>query len=92
MEAGIEQTDREGNARRSDVPLAGAEVHHVIDLGPGGLDEADNLWPIKEPGNQAAGKAMYGQQVPPPCLPSDYPGRLRASKRCPTGPSSSSRP
>jgi hypothetical protein len=59
-----------------DVDLGGAEVDHVWDLGLGGPDAFENLWPIDVDANQAAGKKMYEQEVwwqqpgrPPPNLP-----------------------
>jgi hypothetical protein len=57
-------------AERFEVDLRGAQVDHVIDLGLGGKDLPDNLWPIKEEDNKAAARRMYDEQmVPAPWLP-----------------------
>jgi hypothetical protein len=45
------------------LDLGGLQVDHVKDLGLGGEDAYDNLWPIKEADNQMAGKLMYEQPV-----------------------------
>ena len=50
-------------AKEFGLDLGGLQVDHVKDLGLGGEDAFDNLWPITEADNQQAGRLMYDQPV-----------------------------